>query len=305
MKKWQPKKGDVTQAIKDYAKITGGLLIYLFSYFVFIYSHQITSGGLAGISSVISWAFHVPFSLPYNIINIGLLCVSLKLFGWRFSLKTVYSVLFLGVGTTVVETFVLPVIGDNLPLRDSPAMAMVIGSILVGLTLGIVFSANGSTGGTDILAAIINKYRQVSIGRALIYIDVCTLLASYYIFRDSDKLVYSAIQVMITNLSVDYYLNGMRQSMQFFIITQKPDEMAKALMDGVHRGVTFLDGAGAYSGKGMRVLMMITKKTESVAVFRTVKTVDPNAFITQALVKGVYGEGFETIKMKAMKQSKE
>lgn len=301
----KPDKEEIIHVVKDYAKITVGLIIYLFSYFCFIYSHKITSGGLAGISSVISWGFDVPFSLPYNVINIALLCISLKVIGWKFSLKTVYSVLFMGLGSTLVETVLLPRIGDSLPLSNQPAMAMVLGSILIGMSLGVVFSVDGSTGGTDIVATIINKYKQVSIGRALIYIDICTLTASWFIFKDSDKLVFSVVQMLVTNLSVDYYLNGVRQCMQFFIITRKPEEMAQQLMREVGHGVTYLDGAGAYSGAQMKVLMMITRKTESVAVFRTVKTVDPNAFISQALVKGVYGQGFDNIKHKAIKTPSE
>ena len=161
---------------------------------------------------------------------------------------------------------------------------------------------NGSTGGTDIVAAIINKYRQVSIGRALIYIDVITITASWFIFKSPDKLVFSMLQVLITNSSVDYYLNGSRQSMQFFIITRKHQEMANAILKGVNRGVTFLNGEGAYSHQEVKVLMVIAKKTESINIFRIVKDVDPNAFITQTLVRGVYGQGFDVIKVNNKKK---
>lgn len=288
--------------IKDYVFITLGLLIYLVSYFCFIYYHKITSGGLAGIASVISWGFDIPFSVPYNAINFTLLLVAIKVLGWRFSLKTVYSVAFLGLSTTSIEQYIQPPYHDMIPLQDNPALAMIIGSIMIGISLGIVFSMNGSTGGTDIVAAIINKYRQVSIGRALIYIDVITITASWFIFKSPDKLVFSMLQVLITNSSVDYYLNGSRQSMQFFIITRKHQEMANAILKGVNRGVTFLNGEGAYSHQEVKVLMVIAKKTESINIFRIVKDVDPNAFITQTLVRGVYGQGFDVIKVNNKKK---
>lgn len=290
--------------VKDYLIITLGLFIYLFSYFGFIYSHEITSGGLAGISSVISWGLNIPFSIPYNIINFTLLAIALKVLGWRFSVKTIYSVLVLGISTSSIEKYILPSLRDSLPLQHDPALAMILGSILIGVSLGMVFSVNGSTGGTDIVATIINKYRQVSIGRALIYIDAVTLFASWFIFKSPDKLVYSMLQVLITNSAIDYFLNGSRQSMQFFIITNKHQEMADRILTAVNRGVTFLNGEGAYSHNDMKVLMVIARKTDSVNIFRAVKDVDPKAFITQSLVRGVYGEGFDVIKVNNNKKLK-
>lgn len=288
--------------VKDYLVITLGLFIYLISYFGFIYSHEITSGGLAGISSVISWGLDIPFSLPYNLINFSLLAVALKVIGWKFSVKTVYSVVILGISTSSIEKYILPSLKDFLPLQNDPALAMILGSILIGVSLGMVFSVNGSTGGTDIVATIINKYKAVSIGRALIYIDVVTIAASWFIFKSPDKLVYSMLQVLITNTTIDYFLNGSRQSMQFFIVTNKHQEIADRIIKEVNRGVTFLNGEGAYTHNEVKVLMVIARKTDSVNIFRIVKGVDSKAFITQSLVRGVYGEGFDTIKLNESKK---
>ncbi|WP_018358843.1 YitT family protein [Porphyromonas levii] len=290
--------------VKDYLIITLGLFIYLISYFGFIYSHEITSGGLAGISSVISWGLNIPFSLPYNIINFTLLAVALKVIGWRFSVKTAYSVAILGVSTSSIEKYILPSLREFLPLQNDPALAMILGSILIGVSLGMVFSVNGSTGGTDIVATIINKYKAVSIGRALIYIDVVTIAASWFIFKSPDKLVYSMLQVLITNTTIDYFLKGSRQSMQFFIVTNKHQEIANRIIKEVNRGVTFLNGEGAYSHSEVKVLMVIARKTDSVNIFRIVKELDQKAFITQSLVRGVYGEGFDTIKVNNAKKQK-
>ncbi|MDD7438566.1 MAG: YitT family protein [Bacteroidales bacterium] len=290
--------------VKDYLIITLGLFIYLISYFGFIYSHEITSGGLAGISSVISWGLNIPFSVPYNLINFSLLAVALKVIGWRFSVKTVYSVVVLGVSTSSIEKYILPSLKEFLPLQNDPALAMILGSILIGVSLGMVFSVNGSTGGTDIVATIINKYKAISIGRALIYIDVVTIAASWFIFKSPDKLVYSMLQVLIANTTIDYFLNGSRQSMQFFIVTNKHQEIANSIIKEVNRGVTFLNGEGAYTHNEMKVLMVIARKTDSVNIFRIVKEIDPKAFITQSLVRGVYGEGFDTIKVNNSKKIK-
>lgn len=294
------------QLVKDYLVITVALVIYMFAFFAFIYHHKITSGGLAGISSVISWGFNIPFSVPYNVINFSLLLIALKVIGWRFSLKTVYSVVMMGFGTTAIENSLLPyIIEMNLiPLQDDPATAVIVGSVLIGISLGMVFSVNGSTGGTDIVATIINKYKQVSIGRALIYIDVITISASWFIFKDPTLLVYSMLQILIANTTVDYYLNGTRQSMQFFIVSKKHQEIADRIIEDVNRGVTFLNGEGAYTHQDIKVLMVIAKKTESTNIFRIVKDIDPNAFISQSLVRGVYGHGFDVIKVNKKTQIK-
>lgn len=286
----------VWREAKDYLTILFALIIYLIAYFGFIYSNEITSGGLAGIASVISWGFNIPFSVPYNVINLILLVVALKVIGLKFMVRTVFSVIVLAFATTGIETWILPGIRDSLPLQNDPLLAVLFGSVLIGISLGMVFSVNGSTGGTDIVATIINKYKQVSIGRALIYIDVVTLAASWFIFKDVDKLVYSIVQVLVANTAVDYYLNGSRQSMQFFIISKKHQEIADAVLHKVNRGVTFLNGEGAYSHSDVKIIMVIAKKTESTDIFRAVKEVDSSAFITQSLVRGVYGNGFDIMK---------
>lgn len=290
------KQKKVWREAKDYATILFALIIYLIAYFGFIFNNEITSGGLAGISSVISWGFGIPFSVPYNIINLILLVVALKVIGLKFMVRTVFSVIVLAFATTGIEAFVLPSVRDSLPLQNDPLLAVLFGSVLIGTSLGMVFSVNGSTGGTDIVATIINKYKQISIGRALIYIDAVTLAASWFIFKDVDKLVYSIVQVLVTNTAVDYYLNGSRQSMQFFIISKMHQEIADAIINKVNRGVTFLNGEGAFTHSGVKILMVIAKKTESTDIFRAVKEVDPGAFITQSLVRGVYGNGFDIIR---------
>lgn len=287
-------------AIKDYVVIFIGVLIYGLAWQGFIYSHKITTGGLAGIASLISWVADINVSWPYNIINIFLVLIALKVLGWRFCVKTVFSVMSL--------SFVIPffswVFKEPL-LANEPFMAVVIGSALCGISLGMVFSVNGSTGGTDIIAAIINKYRRVTIGRALMIIDVLTISASYFIFKDPDKLVFSFAQVLICNLTLDYFLNGYRQSVQFFIISKHYKEISNRILTDIHRGCTLLNAQGAYSEHDMKIVMVIAKKTESTLVFRAVKEVDPHAFITQSIVRGVYGEGFEALQESAVKKEEE
>ena len=302
--------------IKDYVVIFVGLLMYGFAWQGFIFSHEITTGGLAGITSLLSWTTGIPVWVPYNLINFGLMFVALFILGWKFLAKTIFSVVCLGFLIPIFEmmfrgmpedpssferavySFMEPIIIGEPMLKDQPFMAVLLGGMLCGISLGMVFSVNGSTGGTDIVAAVINKYRSITIGRALLVIDVIIIGSSYFIFHSPDKLVFSLVEVMAANLTLDYYLNGYRQSVQFFIISKDYEEISRRIIHDVHRGCTLLSGVGAYSANEMKVIMVIAKKTESQLIFRAVKSVDPKAFIAQSIVRGVYGEGFDPIKVR-------
>lgn len=282
----------VRNEVKDYVMIFLGILLYAFCFRGFIYPHNITTGGLAGIASVIGWALNIDMSIPYNIINVSLLIIAIIILGWRFTIRTTFGVVIVGTLIQVVGKFFKEPL-----LPNDPALAVVIGAIGVGCSLGIVFSANGSTGGTDILAMIMNKYRPIPIGRALMLMDAVILASSYFLFKDPDKLLYSILQVAVANMTVDFFLNGYRQSMQFFIISSKYDEISDRILTEVNRGCTLLNGEGAYSKKEVKIMMVIARRTEANHIFRIVKDTDPSAFITQSLVRGVYGQGFDVIKV--------
>lgn len=286
---WDSKR--ILQEVKDYAQITVAIWLYGFFFFGFIFSHEITSGGLAGLASVITWATNIPYWIPYNAINVSLMIVAIIILGVKFTIRTIYGVAMMFASISVNGKFTpafLP--GDT-------ALAVVVGSIGIGVCLGLVYTANGSTGGTDIVAMIINKYRSITIGRALMMLDAMIIGSSYFIFRDTDKLLYSIVMAIICNITVDFYLNGYRQSVQFFIISSKFDEISQHVLKEVNRGCTLLNGEGAYSHGEVKVIMIIAKKTESTMIFRIVKDIDPKAFITQSLVRGVYGNGFDVIKV--------
>ena len=194
------KSAKIWREVEDYILIFLTLLLYTFFWRGFIFSHEITSGGLSGIASVITWAcdkagmtFDVGW--PYNIINGILVVLSVIILGWKFSIRTVFSVIVLGISIPASGQFF-----DTPMLADDPAMAVIIGSIGIGFSLAMIFARGGSTGGTDIIASIINKYKHMAIGRALLAIDVITVGISWFIFQDPDKLVYSFIPVSYTHL---------------------------------------------------------------------------------------------------------
>lgn len=175
-------------------------------------------------------------------------------------------------------------------------MSIIIGGAICGTGMGLIFSANGSTGGTDILAAIINKYKNVSIGTGLLIFDFIIISSSWLLFQDVQKIVFGFVEMIINNYVLDRIINGNRQSVQFFIFSQKYDEITERILRDMGRGCTLLDGEGGYSQRPIKVIVLLARKSESLTIFRLVKEVDPQAFVSQSLVKGVYGEGFDQIK---------
>jgi uncharacterized membrane-anchored protein YitT (DUF2179 family) len=176
-------------------------------------------------------------------------------------------------------------------------MDCILGGIICGAGIGLVFNFKGSTGGTDIIALIINKYRHISIGKAMLICDVLIISSSFLIFHSVEKIVFGLVVMGVSTYTVDMVLNGARQSIQFFIFSEKYDEIANAIIQQAHRGCTLLDGTGFYSKKPVKVIVVMAKKTESVTIFRIVNSIDPNAFISQSSVIGVYGRGFDPIKV--------
>jgi len=217
--------------------------------------------------------------------------ISIKILGFKFSLKTVISVLAL----TFLFSLLQSIIKEPL-VKGEPFMSCILGGVLCGLGLGLVFNFKGSTGGTDIIALIINKYRNISIGKGLLICDLLIICSSYIVFQSIEKIVYGLVVMGVMSYTVDMVLNGARQSVQFFIFSEKYDEIATKIIEQAHRGCTILDGTGWYTKKSTKVIVVMAKKTESVTIFRIVNNIDPAAFISQSSVTGVYGKGFEQIK---------
>ena len=279
---------------KDYILILLGTLLYGFSFNGFILSNQIVTGGLSGVCALIFFATKgfIPVSLSYFTINIVLLLIALKVLGFKFLIKTIFGVFSLSGSLWLFEQLLH---GQPI-LHNQPFMSIVIGAFLCGIGLGLVFTAGGSTGGTDILAAIINKYKNVSMGTALLMFDFVIISSSYMLFQNVDKIVFGFVEMVVGNYTVDMILNSNRRSVQFLIFSQKYDEIAQHIINDLGRGCTIIDGTGGYSQKPVKVIILLVKKSESIAIFRMVKEIDHQAFISQSLVQGVYGEGFDKIK---------
>ena len=180
---------------------------------------------------------------------------------------------------------------------------ILIGAAMCGAGLGIVFNYNGSTGGTDIIAAIINKYRDVTLGRMIMICDVFIISSCYFIFHDWRRVIFGFVTLFVIGFVLDYIVNSARQSVQFLIFSKEYEKIADRISRDARRGVTVLHGMGWYSKKDVKVLVVLAYKRQSVEIFRLVKQIDPNAFISQSQVIGVYGEGFDRLKVKVKKEN--
>jgi len=282
----------IIQEIQDWSVIVFGLLLYSFGWTGFLLPNGITTGGVTGISALVFFSTKVPVGITYFCINGILLLFSIKILGFKFSVKTIINVILLTFLLTVFQT----IIKEPL-VKGEPFMSCILGGVLCGLGLGLVFNFKGSTGGTDIIAMIIHKYRNISIGKGLLICDILIICSSYIVFHSIEKIVYGIVVMGVASYTVDMVLNGARQSVQFFIFSDKYEEIANTIIEQAHRGCTILDGTGWYTKKPSKVLVVMAKKTESVAIFRIVKNIDPAAFISQSSVIGVYGKGFEQLEM--------
>ena len=288
-------KSDVLIELRDYFLITIGLICYAFGWSAFLLPYQITTGGVTGISAIIYYASGVPIQYSYFIINAILMTTAIKILGPKFSIKTTYAIFML----TFLLWFFQQLIGNTQIIGvGQDFMACIIGATMCGAGLGIVFINNGSTGGTDIIAAVVNKYRDVTFGRMILYCDIVIISSCYFVFNDWRRVVFGFVTLVVISYVLDLIVNSARQSVQFLIFSKEYQQIADRIIADTHRGVTVLNGTGWYSKNDVKVLVVLAKKSQSIEIFRLVKDIDPNAFISQSSVIGVYGEGFDRIKVK-------
>lgn len=300
----------IWREVKDYLFITLGLCLYTFGWTVFLLPYNIVTGGVTGMAAIIFFATKIPVAYPYFIINFFLLIMALKILGWRFMVKTIYAILMLSVLLAFAQDMMtgddgklIHILGD-----DGKFMSLIIGCCFNGTALAVVFLNNGSTGGTDIIAACVNKFYNMTLGTVLIFVDLVIIGACLFIPQFGGMLdrihmvVYGLCTMVIENFMLDYIMNARRESVQFMIFSKKYQEIANAIGTQMNHGVTILDGHGWYTGQKMKVLCILAKKRESQYMFRLIKMIDPNAFVSQSSVIGVYGEGFDEMKVKIPKQ---
>ena len=286
--------------LRDYVMIFIAMMSYCIGWTIFLLPNDITTGGVPGISSIIFWGMGIPVQWTYFVINAVLLVVALRILGWKFCVKTVYAVTVLTVATTLVTANY-----HGTLLHDQPFMASIIGAVFCGSGVGLGLASNGSTGGTDIIAAIVNKYRDISLGRVILICDVIIITSSYLVLKDWEKVIYGYVVLYVTAFCIDQVVNSRRSSVQFFIISNKYREIGERINREPHRGCTVIDAQGFYSGHDVKMLFVLAKRRQSEQIFRIINDIDPHAFVSQSAVIGVYGEGFGRFKVSSSKKPKQ
>ena len=276
---------------KDYFTISIGLILFVIGFNGFIVPNQIISGGLGGVSLLLKTAFGIPVSVTFFVGNFILMTIAWFVLGKNYVMKLLYGVIGISVLMAVGEKMLTESI-----IHADPLMASIIGAVCCGLGLGLVYSTNGGTGGTDIIGAIITKYKYISMGRGLLYIDIVIVASSFLLFHSIEKIIYGLVVISVMYYTADMVINGARQSVQFIIFSTKYETIASHINSELDRGCTILDGTGWYSKQPQKVIIVLARKTEATSIFRLVKRIDENAFISQSNVVGVYGKGFDQMK---------
>ena len=314
---------------KEWALVTLGILIYVTGWALFLIPNNLVGGGVSGISSIIQYATggKIQMGYTYFVLNAILLVAAVFIIGMGFGAKTIYAIILASLGLRFLPDLIPMEIIQSLALQNGKLMSVLCGGLMSGIGIGMSISNGGSTGGTDIIALIYTKFRNVSPGKVILYIDFIIILSSLFIpsyVPDLDPqtgeqltgadgqplshlmpfaekvttVVYGLILVTVCGRVIDMYLSGSQQSVQLFILSKHYAEIADSITRDLNRGVTVLDGKGWYTKEPTEVLMVITRKTDVNLLLRYIKAIDPNAFLSVSSVNGVYGQGFEAIKGK-------
>lgn len=282
------------QGYKDLFFLILGILSYSLGYTAFVLPEQVVMGGVSGISALLFYAFGFPPGISIWVLNVTLLLIALRALTKQFTIRTIIGVTLLsamvGALQPVFEQFPLITPGED------KFMHVLIGGALGGAGLGLVFSHNGSTGGTDIIIALLNKHFNMSFGRAMQFIDITIISSSYLLFHSMETIVYGIAFTLAASFVCDYVINGTRQTVQFIIISKEYGKIADMVNTRIHRGVTLIEGKGWYSKQEVDILIVMCRKHESQGLMNLIKSIDPRALVSQTFCHGVFGEGFDKMK---------
>ena len=279
---------------KDMVFLALGILMYSIGYSAYILPEKVVMGGVAGAAALIYYATGIPTGTSILVLNAAMLFIAFSALTKQFFWRTIIGVGIRSLFISILQPFFAanPIMTPG----EDKFMHVLIGALLGGGGLGIVFSHNGSTGGTDILTMLLNKYFRVSFGRAMQFVDCTIISSSYFLFHSFETIVYGIVFTLVASITCDYIVNGTRQTVQFLIISKKYDEIADVVNTHLHRGVTVVDGKGWFRKSDVKMLIVLTRKYESQDLFNLVNHIDPDALVSQTFCHGVFGEGFDKMK---------
>lgn len=285
--------------VKEYFFMALGMAIYSFGWIGCVLPAKGTSGAASGLAIVISTALHNSFGIDVKIgtlvllINAVLLLTAGFILGWKFGIKTIYCICALSLSMNIWQ--------DILPAEDflhlDRFLSMIVGGVITGFGVAIALMQGGSTGGSDIVAMIVNKYKPISYGRIIFIVDLLIIASSLLVGFTIDAAIYGYIMTLVFGYTADLVLAGNKQSSQVFIISQHHEEIVQVINYELKRGATLIESEGSYTHKQTKMIMVVCTNRDTPAVLKAVKQIDPDAFITVASVMGVYGQGFQPIKL--------
>ena len=305
-----PAKFNIGRLLKEYSLMHLGCMLYCFAWTSIVQSAGLIGGGSSGLALLIEYATGFPMGLGYIVINVILVTLALIMLGRNFGIKTIFCIASIALWLNLFKGILPP---NLLGLADDKLLSAILTGALSGIGVGLCFMQGGSTGGTDIVAQIINKYRRVSYGRVVMVSDFVIIGSSYFVYHANPAftanpitmIIYGYVLMAVFSYTVDTVLAGNKQSSQIMIFSKRYEEIAHAITHDLHRGVTILDGTGAYTGQPSKMLVVMCRKPETNNILRVVKEFDPEAFVTVGSVMGVYGKGFEAFDIKMKKKTKQ
>ena len=292
----------IFKEIYSYVIITLGLLLYTCGWVVFLIPNHLVGGGVSGIGVLVYYATGFPVSYTFILINAVLLLVALKVLGRGFGVKTVYAIVMVALCFRFLPRLIPEDLIVELAVANGKLLAALIGGVMGGVGIGITFAQGGSTGGTDIVALIINKYRNISPGRLILAFDVVIISCSYFTSEETNAglklatVLYGFILIGVTGYIIDLMIAGTKQSLQLMIFTKHYEQIANRLTNEMGRGVTLIPGQGWFTKTESKVILVIVRRSEVSTAYRIIKEEDRDAFLSVANVTGVYGKGFDRIK---------
>ena len=291
------KTSNILVEIKNYAVITVCLFIIALGWTAFLIPNNMLGGGVNGIATIVYWVTGLSTGITIFVLNAILIIFSFRILGWRFGVKTIYCIAVMSFFFSLLQN----VFGD-VPVISDKFLAAIIGGGIGGFANGIIFLMGGSTGGVDIITMVVNKYRNISLGRFTLAMNLVIIGSSFFVFQDLEILqrveliIYSLVGNFVSSYCMDLAFTGSKQSVQMFIFSSKPEVISDRISNEIHRGVTIIKGTGWYTKQDSDIVMAVVRKTECQRVIRIVKQEDPKAFVSVNTVMGVYGKGFEVMK---------
>jgi uncharacterized membrane-anchored protein YitT (DUF2179 family) len=292
--------------VRDYVYIIAGMAIFAVGFTALILPHHIVVGGMAGFATLVFFASgeHLPVGFTMLTVNFLMLACGYRVLGRSFVVRTIFGATLLSLMIGAIEDYFT----SNPPIIVDPTMSVMMGAVICGVGIGVYYSHDGSSGGTDIVAALLDKAHRISVGRTMIYVDVTIVALSFFLPFEGDwnarvqarvpVMLYGWASIVIYSYIADRIVNAPRRANQFLIISSKWEEIAHAVAHEARRGVTKLQAEGYWTGQDRMLLMVWCRQSDAARIYDIVRRIDTEALVIQSEARSLYGEGFDPLTAK-------